>query len=193
MFCDYLQGPFVTKTNLLKLDESLPDEVIFEDWFLRVVKDGNLIMSCPDAMYFTTDYSSYYKITDKKVWTPLAKKWELNRVLVPQGVKNSFSCQDIGVKCNAHSELLTVRCLEEYADALSFVQEFSDTHNITFELYTGSLLGCVKFNDLLPWDIDGDLIILSSDLNIFSKRETIEHFQKNCYRLTEYKPPVSGN
>ncbi|KAJ7377364.1 hypothetical protein OS493_029723 [Desmophyllum pertusum] len=77
MFCDYLQGPFVTKTNLLKLDESLTNEVVFEDWFLRVVEDGNLIMSCPDAMYFTKDYSSYSKRIDKNVWTPLAKKWSL--------------------------------------------------------------------------------------------------------------------
>ncbi|KAJ7379240.1 hypothetical protein OS493_017749 [Desmophyllum pertusum] len=177
MFCDYLQGPFVTKTNLLKLDESLPNEVIFEDWFLRV-GDGNLIMSCPDAMYFTTDYSSYSKRTDKKVWTPLAKKWELNRVLLPQGVKHSFSCQDIGVKCKAHSDLLPVCCLEEYADALSFFQKFSDKHNVTFELDTGSVLGGVKFNGLIPWDIDGDFIFLTTDLNIFTKRETIEHFQK---------------
>ena len=53
MFCDYLQGPFVTKTSLLKFDESLPDEVVFEDWFLSVVQDGAQIMACPDAMYFT--------------------------------------------------------------------------------------------------------------------------------------------
>ena len=46
MFCDYLQGPFVAKTNLLKFDESLPNEIIFEDWFLRVVEDGNVMSRC---------------------------------------------------------------------------------------------------------------------------------------------------
>ena len=30
MFCGYLQGPFVSKTSLLQLDESLPDEVVFD-------------------------------------------------------------------------------------------------------------------------------------------------------------------
>ncbi|KAJ7379239.1 hypothetical protein OS493_017748 [Desmophyllum pertusum] len=189
MFCDYLQGPFVTKTNMLKLDESLPNEVIFQDWFLRVVEDGNLVMSCPDAMYFTTDYSSYSKRTDKKVWTSLAKKWELNRVLLPQGVKHSFSCQDIGFKCSgAHSDLLPVCCLEEYADALTFFRNFTDTHNISFELDSGSVLGGVKFNGLVPWDVDGDLILKNAGFEIFGKRETKEHFQKNGYILTEYKP-----
>ncbi|XP_078368935.1 uncharacterized protein LOC144652753 [Oculina patagonica] len=189
MFCDYLQGPFVTKTNLLKFDESLTNEVIFEDWFIRVAEDGNLIMSCPDAMYFTSDYTTYSKRTDKNVWTPLAKKWELNRVLLPQKIKHSFSCSDIGFKCNANSELLPVCCQEEYADALSFFQKFTDEHNVTFELDTGSALGGVKFNGLLPWDIDGDLIVLSSDIEIFHKSETIEHFRKNGYSLTAYEPP----
>jgi len=90
MFCNYLQGPFVTKPNLLKFDESLPNEVVFEDWFLRVVEDGNLIMTCPDAMYFTTDYTTYPKTMDRNVWIPLAKKWELNRVLLPHSIKHSF-------------------------------------------------------------------------------------------------------
>ncbi|KAL9984857.1 hypothetical protein ACROYT_G007197 [Oculina patagonica] len=189
MYCDYLQGPFVTKTNLLKFDESLPNEVIFEDWFLRVVEDGNLIMSCPDAMYFTTDYSAYPKRTDRNVWTPLATKWQLNRVLLPQGVKYSFSCKDIGFECKAQDLLLPVCCQEEYADALSFFQKFADMHNVTFELDTGSVLGGVKFNGLLPWDLDGDMIALSSDITIFNRSETLEYFQKNGYSLTSYKPP----
>ena len=37
MFCDYLQGPSVTKTKMSKLDASLPKEVVFEDWFLRLI------------------------------------------------------------------------------------------------------------------------------------------------------------
>ena len=190
MFCDYLQGPFVTKTKLLKFDESLPNEVIFEDWFLRVVEDGHLLMSCPDAMYFTTDYSSYSKRTDKNVWKPLAKKWELNRVLLPQGEKHSFTCQDIGFTCNAQSALLPVCCQEQFADAVSFFQNFADAHNIRFELDSGSVLGGVKFKGLIPWDVDGDFFVLSTDIEIFNKIETIEHFRRNGYSLTEYESPM---
>jgi len=47
-------------------------------------------MSCPDAMYFTTDYSSISKRIDRDVWKPLAKKWELNRVLLIEGIKHSL-------------------------------------------------------------------------------------------------------
>ncbi|XP_078344664.1 uncharacterized protein LOC144630209 isoform X2 [Oculina patagonica] len=190
MFCDYLQGPFVTKTKMLKLDESLPNEVVFEDWFLRVVEDGNPIMACPDAMYFTADYYSYSKRNDKKVWTPLAKKWELNRVLLPQGVKHSFSCQDIGFTCNAHSGLLPVCCQELYAEAVSFFKKFTDENNVRFELDSGSVLGGVKFNGLIPWDVDGDFFVLSTEIQIFNKAETIEYFQRSGYSLTEYEEPM---
>jgi len=187
MFCDYLQGPFVAKTKLLHFDESLPNEVIFEDWFLRVVEDGHLTMSCPDAMYFTTDYSSYSKKIDKNVWKPLAKKWELNRVLLPEEVKHSFSCNDIDFQCVAHGQLLPVCCQENYAEALAFVQRFADEKNIAFELDTGSALGGVKFNGLIPWDIDGDLIALTSDIEIFGRNETTDYFRKNGYTLDGYK------
>ena len=190
MFCDYLQGPFVTKTSLLKFDESLPDEVVFEDWFLSVVQDGALIMACPDAMYFTINKHSYFKITDKKVWIPLAKKWQLNRLLPSQGVKHSFTCQDIGYTCNADSGLLPVCCQELYAEAVSFFQKFADAHSIRFELDSGSVLGGVKFKGLIPWDIDGDFFVLSTDINIFNKIETIEHFRANGYRLTQYESPM---
>ena len=192
MFCDYLQGPFVTKTKLLKLDETLPDEVVFEDWFLRVVEGGNLAMACPDAMYFAIDYNSYSKRTDKDVWTPLAKKWELNRVLLPQGVKHSFSCQDIGFNCDnyAQNALLPVCCQEMFADALSFFKTFADAHNVRFELDSGSVLGGVKFNGIIPWDMDGDVFVLSTEIEIFNKSETIELFRENGYNLTEYESPM---
>ena len=193
MFCDYLQGPFVAKTKLLKFDESLPNEVIFEDWFLLLAEDGNLIMSCPDAMYFTADYSSFSKRFSENVWKPLAEKWELNRVLLPEGVKHSFSCKDTGFQCVAKGQLLPVCCQEEYADALAFLQRFADENNITFELDSGSALGGVKFNGLIPWDTDEDLIALTSDIEIFVKKETVDFFRKNGYSLAGYKATGTGS
>jgi len=135
---------------------------VFDDWFLRVVQDGTLIMACPGAMYFTINYHSYSKRTDKKVWTTLAKKWQLNRVLLPQGVKHSFSCQDIAFSCvnHAKNDLLPVCCQELYADAVSFFQKFADAHNVSFELDCGSVLGGLKLNNLIPRDNEGDFFCI---------------------------------
>ena len=190
MFCDFLQGPFLTKTDLFKLDESLPNEVVFEDWFLRIRKDGHQVMTCPDAMYFTLDYFSYTKSTKKDVWTPLAKKWGINRVFLPQGIKFSFSCDDIGVSCKATHELLPICCLEEYAHLLTVLQKFCGERNISFELDSGSILGGVKFDGLLPYDADGDLIMMSTQIEIFSKDETKQYFRNKGISVYGYKPPI---
>ena len=189
MFCDYLQGPFVTKTELFQLDESLPNEVVFEDWFLRIGKDGNQAMACPDAMYFTSDHTSLSKNTKKDVWTPLAKKWTLNRILLPQGVKYSFSCKDIEVTCQATSELLPICCLEEYAKVMALLQKLSNERKILFELDHGSLLGGVKFNGLLPYDIDGDITLVTKQIDIFSKDEIKELFRSNGFSIYGYQSP----
>ena len=124
------------------------------------------------------------------MWSPLAKKWQLNRLLLSQGVKHSFTCQDIGFTCSAHSGLLPVCCQELYAEAVSFFQKFADAHNIRFELDSGSVLGGVKFKGLIPWDVDGDFFVLSTDIDIFNKIETIKHFRTNGYRLTQYESPM---
>ena len=122
----------------------------------------------------------------------MAKKWELKWVLLNEGVKHSFSCKEISFRCRADSELLPVCCLEEYAYALSFFQECAEEHNITFELDTGSVLGGVKCNGLFPWDLDGDVILLSSDVEIFGKKETVEHFQRNGLSLTQFSLAKRG-
>lgn len=83
MFCGYLQGPFVSKTSLLQLDESLPDEVVFDDWFSRVVQDGALVMACPDAMYFTINY--YCKRTHKKSVDTFGKKVGTQSYVIASG------------------------------------------------------------------------------------------------------------
>jgi len=69
---------------------------------------------------------------------------------------------------------------------------FANEHNITFELDSGSVLGGVKLNGLLPWDLDGDLSLLSSDVAIFGKKETVEHFRKNGLTLTKFKLTEAG-
>ena len=68
----------------------------------------------------------------------------------------------------------------------------AEEHNITLELDTGSVLGGVKCNGLLPWDLDGDLILLSSAVAIFGKKETVEHFQRNGLTLTQFSLAKRG-
>ncbi|EDO30746.1 predicted protein [Nematostella vectensis] len=193
MFCDHLQGPFVAMTDYVKklgFDESISNYVIFEDFFLRVGDDQKLVMACPDAMYFMNDYS---QVTRRDVWLTLAKKWQLNRVVLSTGKTHSFSCSDLDFRCErkvTKSFLLPVCCLELYTEALKFFKDFLDKHNVHFELDSGSVLGGVKFNGILPWDLDMDISILSQNVSIFGKQETQELFKREGYTFKNYEPPT---
>ncbi|EDO41386.1 predicted protein, partial [Nematostella vectensis] len=189
MFCDHLRGPFVARNTLmkgLKFDESLPTHVVFEDFFLRLKEKGKIAMACPDSMYFMHDNAYEEQLASKQLWASFAKKWQLNRILLPGIATHSFSCADIGFTCKqkvTNSFLLPVCCLEILTKALHFVHNFSKKYNLLYELDSGSVLGGVKFNSFLPWDIDIDLSVFAENMTIFSKPEIVKLFLKNGYKI----------
>jgi len=194
MFCDDLEGPFVTKTDLLKLlkfNDKYSKEIIFEDFFLRVSRAGNLILNCPDAMYFTTDYSTETKQNNKAIWTPLATDMKLVRiVLVDYGVHHKFSCPEISYKCDVEvtkNVALPKCCLEQFGNAMKFFHDLCVKHNLQYELDTGSILASVKFNNYSPYDVDGDVIMLPRDITTFNNKLRSLVLQHG-YHIKDYKP-----
>lgn len=91
--------------------------------------------------------------------------------------------------CQATSELLPICCLEEYAKVMALLQKLSNERKILFELDHGSLLGGVKFNGLLPYDIDGDITLVTKQIDIFSKDEIKELFRSNGFSIYGYQSP----
>jgi len=52
--------------------------------------------------------------------------------------------------------------------------KFLNTNNIMYFLNQGSLIGSIKYNNLLYWDIDFDICIF--DENIFSNKKFVKNF-----------------
>ncbi|XP_048582920.1 uncharacterized protein LOC116607383 [Nematostella vectensis] len=192
MFCSDLEGPFVATTDLLKsvkFNEILPKEVVFEDFFIRVTRASYLVMNCPDVMYYTTDYSSETKMRDKAIWREFATKWVLVRVAL-QSVTHSFSCSDISYKCSVGVTKyapLPKCCLEQFSGAMRFLQEFAEKNNVAFELDAGSVLAAVKFSDYNPFDLDGDISMLSWNFSFI--KDNMPYFKKNGYTFSSYSAP----
>ena len=193
MFCDDLEGPFVARTDLLKsfkFSEKYSKEILFEELFLRVSRAGNLIMNCPDAMYFTTDYSTETKQYNKAIWRPLATDLKLVRVvLVDYGVRHKFSCSEISYKCVVSVTkyiALPKCCLEQFGNAMKFFHDMSMEKNIFYELDAGSNLGCVKFENYSPFDLDGDMIVWAYNMSSLHNLE--EYVRQHGVSLTGYKP-----
>ena len=201
MYCDHLVGSFVTKTDLLKdikFDESLPYELFVEDWFLRVRQENHEVMSCPDAMYFTAedyDYGLQAKISNKETWLLLAKKWTLNRIVLPGHVIHKYSCRDIGYKCDTgitSSMALPICCSEQQVAALSFFHDICVKNNLFYELDGGTVLNAAKLRTMLPWELDGDLILARENVSFFLSDEVKSAFANAGFPLSGFKVPVKN-
>lgn len=193
MFCDDLEGPFVAKTHILKsaeFGEKLPSAVVFEDFFLKVFDMGYLTMNCPDAMYFANDNSRDIKRMDRKVWQFFSAKWKFVRILLPGGVMHSFSCEDISYRCATKVTkyaTMPACCLEEYGRAMKFFYDLCQERNILFELDSGSVLGAVKMSGLMPYDVDGDISLLSNNFSILYSFQ--EYIRQKGFNLNAYSRP----
>ncbi|XP_066994289.2 uncharacterized protein [Anabrus simplex] len=194
MFCDYLEGPFIAKTSVLKnfpLNEQLPHNVLFKDWFLRVKQSHILVMNCPDVMYFKRGPVEEISTPESKLsWLELAREWQIVEISYPPKITFSFTCKELKIKCNEASvwvktKILPSCCFEQIQGAVKYLDTFAKEHKIDYELEAGSLLGAVKLRHYLPWDVDGDITVLIKDLKLFNDSQML--FANQGYKLSNFE------
>ena len=135
------------------------------------------------------------KCVDRNTWLNLARKWTLVRVLLPGNIKHSFSCKDITYQCTTSTAKYfthPVCCQEQAAKAMDFFHKLCKRNNIIYEMDTGSNLGLVKMNDFMPWEVDGDFVLKSSNFSFFTKAETQQAFSKAGHPLQSQRLQKPG-
>ncbi|GLH13397.1 Uncharacterized protein GBIM_17977, partial [Gryllus bimaculatus] len=199
MLCDSLRGPFVARTSLLRevaLDERLPAAVLWEDWFLRVKRRGAVAAACPDALFFAGGGAEGGAEgagagAGRDAWRRLAAAWQVDTVLLPGRAPLRFSCDEARLSCDfrqLHRQGLLVPtcCLREVARALAAYEDFATRHNLEYELNEGTALGAAKLRSVLPWDIDGDILIRFDDFEIHkAKKHEMAELGYSFERFTE--------
>lgn len=184
MFCDHLTGPYIARTKLVKsvkFHESLPAAVLFEDWFWRIKQASHRVVNCPDVMYLASDPVAVRKSESRTPWLALVRKWGLNRVVIPSGRTFSYSCSEAGLSCQGissltNSFLIPICCVEQFGAAIGAFNDFCRQHQLRYELEAGSVLGVVKMNDMMPWDLDGDISFYAANMSFF---------KQNAFRFKE--------
>lgn len=80
-------------------------------------------------------------------------------------------------------------------DILKYFRDFCDSHNLTYYLCGGCLIGALRYGGFIPWDDDADVFMPRADYEIFIKEylkenpserfvllnETDETFTRNCF------------
>ena len=54
-------------------------------------------------------------------------------------------------------------------EVLKVIADFCETNNINYILSDGTLLGSIRHNGFIPWDMDIDISMLRSDYERFIK------------------------
>ena len=82
----------------------------------------------------------------------------------PSEQMHTFSCQDIGLSCRPWEEseahhIVPWCCHETFNYMMKKFDEVSEKLGFHYEIIAGTLLGAVKLNNFIPWDVDGDVEI----------------------------------
>ncbi|XP_064625523.1 uncharacterized protein LOC135486572 isoform X2 [Lineus longissimus] len=186
IFCDYIQGPFVTSTKYLKehrftahLKET---NGLYEDWFLSIFLHNGETVVCPDSMLHVrqTDTSS----ARRNDWQVFMEKWDLLKLLNAGSHVIKRSCSKHVFKF--HEKNARSPCdMQSNADAVNKVMSICDESGIICEIDTGTGLGAVKFEKALPWEVDADIMFLSANYTAFCKLKT--KFEKLGFRFQNNK------
>lgn len=80
-------------------------------------------------------------------------------------------------------------------DLLKYFRDFCDSHNLTYYVCGGCLIGALRYGGFIPWDDDADVFMPRPDFEIFVKEylkenpserfvllnETDDTFTRNCF------------
>ena len=181
VFCHYLDGPFMVKTSLLRQVRFSPKmaalNVLIADLLLTASKKTQMVV-CPDVMFHVKNTSSY----DVHDWLPLGRKWELDHININNKIIQ-FPCP-VQV-CPTHQFMglgVTPCCLQMLADQLKFIAKTFDKNDIIYSLDSGTMLGAIKFNGILPWEIDADVAFATENKTTLLSLH--EYFRKNGFKVT---------
>ncbi|CAC5410817.1 unnamed protein product [Mytilus coruscus] len=98
IFCDYISGPFISKTNALKkfnFDTTMNNISVFHDFFLRISQTKLESVVCPDSMFYVQKQE---QPVGSIGWTLFNNKWQLFRLTIADEV-------DIIVECENHKRV----------------------------------------------------------------------------------------
>ena len=163
MFCDNVLGPFITKTSLLKSVEfnaNLDGDIVFYDWFLKIQRERKEVISCLEVMFYTNNTNP----VSRRDFRLLAKAWKLQDIKTHENKSYHFTCPEVKINCffirsKIAFFLVPPCCLEARTKELEDVINCANSLNLSYTLFSGSLIGPAKLDDFLLWDFDNDIII----------------------------------
>ncbi|XP_028402712.1 uncharacterized protein LOC114525530 [Dendronephthya gigantea] len=185
--CEFLSGPIMARTDTYKelpFDTSIKFGSIYDlFWRFKKQTPQKMAVSCPDVMFNIQSRD----IADEELVT-FANKHAIHRIIDPDGrvrwygCRNGYSYTSAKLCKKGKGIHLSPADMENLADVMKFFMKACDDAGAICEFASGTMIGAVKFNGVLPWDMDGDIIFVS---NNFTALKNLEGKIKNAgYKLS---------
>ncbi|KAF8567542.1 hypothetical protein P879_09181 [Paragonimus westermani] len=172
-YCDYIASPFLVRRDVFQqgmADSSMSGPIPFVQFFLGGLHniDSNRVLTtvaCVDVLFHVAGAASRrgqgLAETPKSSWLPLARKWSINRIVLPGSVDHRWTCEEAGINCADFKRaglIVPGCCLEELANCVKGFLTLAAEHNVSTYIIDGTSLGSVKiYGGFLPWERDADI------------------------------------
>lgn len=185
IYCDYISSPFVIRKHyfLDNLDESQDRDMLFVDFFTKMKNfDNTTTLVCPDVMFVVNEKQAVFEPFIKDNWLQYVIKWQLNRIVLPNKIIQSFSCDESQIKCRRlGGVIMPICCIQELLDMIKFLVKICEKNNIGLELEAGSGVGAAKMYGVTPYERDADFDF--SSINHEKLSNLASEFSKHNYKL----------
>ena len=186
VYCDYLGGPFAAKTSLLKQQmrtvstSNVQGDALYLDLMTNLKLVKIIIMSCIDCVFNVESFGMQNIV--KLNWQPFAIKYKLNLIIFASNNTLYFSCNEMKAdRKRSNGRFLTYCHHKEMNDAAIFTAKIYDKFGIKYELNAGSVLGSVKLDNTLLWELDHDFKVRFDDFEKLMNLTSV--FRNSSYSL----------
>ena len=169
VYCDYLGGPFAAKTSLLKqqlqnVSSNLQGDALYLDLMINLKLMNTIIMSCIDCVFNVESFGMQNIV--KLNWQPFAIKYQLNLIIFASNNTVYFSCNEMKAdRSRSNGRFITYCHHKDMTDGAIFTAKVFDKFGIEYELNGGTVLGSVKLDHTLLWELDHDFKVRVNDFD----------------------------
>ncbi|XP_060585020.1 uncharacterized protein LOC132740973 [Ruditapes philippinarum] len=195
LFCDYIQGPFVTSTSYLKTNvfgDFNENDGLYEDWYLGMYQRGDEAVLCPDSMFHLKD-----KVDDSLfLYKEFMQRWDLLKMITPSGRTVTRGCEHQDTQ-SRKSFALSPCGLKLNTGAVKFIMKACEEVDLICELQEGTAMGALKFGSSLPWELDYDIRFSLTNCSKCHQMEKLYErsgvkFEPFAYECCMEEPPKLG-
>ena len=195
LFCDHISSPFLARTSFMKkLRFPKDDHGLFLDFFHRVKKTKTITLSCPDVMFYVNPVSE----SDSDLQA-FGKRWNIGQIIEADGRKRRLlyfrdGPHDKRDKTSIKKECSKQRwekslarhpgCRHNLAQFIQYVCKTLSDAGIHYEINEGTLLGALKFDYVLPWELDADIDVLAPYKEVVEK--VVPIFQRDGVEIIDH-------